>query len=134
MPEALQRAQPQAIMIKIYHNRCGGACYRAADVLTMKSLSARQSVETLSAVVSGKVQGVGFRAATVRQAHLLKLGGWVRNLSDGRVEIRAEGDADALERFERAVRRGPSGARVDEFETTDVGAGGNDSGFSILPS
>jgi len=85
-------------------------------------------------VVSGLVQGVGFRFFVNRAASIEGIHGWVRNLSDGRVEIRAEGDADALERFERAVRRGPSAARVDEFETTDVGAGGNDSGFSIIPS
>ena len=55
-------------------------------------------------VVSGRVQGVGFRffaqSAAVREG----LHGWVRNLPDGRVEISAEGDAEALERFEHRVR------------------------------
>jgi len=85
-------------------------------------------------VVSGLVQGVGFRFFVNRAASIEGLHGWVRNLPDGRVEIRAEGDADSLERFERTVRRGPAAARVDEFDTTDVGASGNDSGFSIIPS
>jgi len=85
-------------------------------------------------VLSGLVQGVGYRFFVNRAASIEGIHGWVRNLPDGRVEIRAEGEAEALERFERAVRRGPSGARVDELETTDVGAGGNDTGFSIIPS
>ena len=46
------------------------------------------------------------------------LHGWVRNLPDGRVEIAAEGDAEALERFERAVRQGPRGARVERRWTS----------------
>lgn len=78
----------------------------------MKSLSTRQSVETLSACVSGKVQGVGFRAATVRQAHQLKLGGWVRNLSDGRVQVLLQGDHDAVDRMLSWLLRGPPLASV----------------------
>lgn len=78
----------------------------------MKSLSARQSVETLSACVSGKVQGVGFRAATVRRAHQLKLGGWVRNLSDGRVEVLLQGDREAVDRMLSWLLRGPPLATV----------------------
>lgn len=78
----------------------------------MKSLSAGQSVETLTAYVSGKVQGVGFRAATVRQAHQLKLGGWVRNLADGRVQVLLQGDRDAVDRMLSWLLRGPPSARV----------------------
>jgi acylphosphatase len=82
-------------------------------------------------VVSGRVQGVGFRffaqSAAVREG----LHGWVRNLPDGRVEISAEGDAEALERFEHRVRHGPPGARVEEVDIVDVGATGSDSGFTI---
>jgi acylphosphatase len=82
-------------------------------------------------LVSGRVQGVGFRwfiqeAATVEGLH-----GWVRNLSDGRVEIRAEGDAEALDRFEGKVYVGPRGSRVEEIDTTDVGASGHDTGFTV---
>ena len=47
--------------------------------------------------------------------------GWVRNLPDGRVETDGEGEAEAMERFERAVRQGPPGARVDEVEIDDHG-------------
>jgi len=67
-------------------------------------------------VISGRVQGVGFRhfvqSIAVREAVV----GWVRNLDDGRVETAAAGSADAMERFERAVRQGPSGARVDRVD------------------
>lgn len=97
----------------------------------MKSLPEHHDLETLSVLVEGRVQGVGFRAATVRQAHQLKLGGWVRNLPDGRVEVEAEGDAEALERFERALRQGPRASRVDGVEVDDAAPGGRDTGFSI---
>jgi acylphosphatase len=82
-------------------------------------------------LVSGRVQGVGFRWFVRRAASVEGLHGWVRNLPDGRVEIRAEGDAETLERFERQVRVGPPGAHVDEVDTTDMGATGHDTGFSI---
>ena len=78
----------------------------------MKPLAVRQGIETLSVTVQGKVQGVGFRAATVRQAHLLKLGGWVRNLPDGRVEALLQGDRNAIDRMLSWLLRGPPLARV----------------------
>ena len=81
--------------------------------------------------VSGRVQGVGFRYFTEDRARLEGLNGYVRNLADGRVEIVAEGDREAVERFERAVRRGPAGARVDHCETSDVEPTRQVSGFSI---
>jgi acylphosphatase len=82
-------------------------------------------------LVSGRVQGVGFRFFTQAAAIREGLHGWVRNLPDGRVEIAAEGEAESLERFEHALRRGPRGARVEQVESADTGASGNDTGFSI---
>ncbi len=82
-------------------------------------------------VVSGRVQGVGFRYFTEDRARLEGLSGYVRNLADGRVEVGAEGDLEAVQRFERAIRRGPPGARVDACETTDVEPTRRASGFSI---
>lgn len=79
--------------------------------------------------ISGRVQGVGFRVFTWTAATSEGLHGWVRNLPDGRVEISAEGDAEALERFERRVRHGPPGAKVDQVEATEEGASGGDTGF-----
>ncbi len=63
-------------------------------------------------LVSGRVQGVGFRYFTAAQARRLGVGGSVRNLPDGGVEIVAEGDRSALEVLIAAVRRGPRGAVV----------------------
>ena len=82
-------------------------------------------------VIGGRVQGVGFRyfteAAAVREGIL----GWVRNMPDGRVEISAEGDADALERFERSLRHGPPHARVERVDVDDMIPTGRETGFTI---
>jgi acylphosphatase len=67
-------------------------------------------------VIGGRVQGVGFRWFTVEQADVENVAGFVRNLPDGRVEAFVEGDAESVDRVERALRRGPRGARVDEVE------------------
>lgn len=64
--------------------------------------------------VSGKVQGVGYRASTRDQATKLKLKGWVRNLSDGRVEAVFEGSNAAIEQMLRWCQQGSAWAIVDE--------------------
>ena len=80
---------------------------------------------------SGRVQGVGFRYFIEAAASRENIHGWVRNLPDGRVEIEAEGDAEAMERFERHVRHGPPGARVAQVEIDDAVPTGRDTGFNI---
>jgi acylphosphatase len=82
-------------------------------------------------VVSGRVQGVGFRYFTQAAAVRAGIGGWVENLPDGRVAIAAEGEAEAVERFERDIRHGPPGARVDHLEITAATPNGQQAGFSI---
>ena len=82
-------------------------------------------------LVIGRVQGVGFRYFTRAEALREGLHGWVRNAADGAVEISAECDREALDRFERAVRRGPPAARVEQVDVTDIGAGGRDTGFEV---
>jgi acylphosphatase len=82
-------------------------------------------------LVTGRVQGVGFRYFAWAEAVREGLHGWVRNAADGGLEIAAEGDREALDRFERAVRRGPPAARVEGVDVTDVGAGGRDTGFEV---
>lgn len=67
-------------------------------------------------IVSGRVQGVGFRAATRDRAQALGLSGWVRNLADGRVETQAQGPADALDTFRDWLHSGPDAARVERIE------------------
>lgn len=73
-------------------------------------------------LVRGRVQGVGFRWFVWREAERLGLGGFARNLRDGTVEVVSQGPDDALDRLEQALRRGPSGARVDAVEQRDVPA------------
>ncbi|NQU40822.1 MAG: acylphosphatase [Lentisphaerae bacterium] len=63
--------------------------------------------------VSGRVQGVGFRWACRDEAMRLGVTGWVRNLSDGRVEVTAEGTKATLKRFRAWLAHGPLGARVE---------------------
>jgi acylphosphatase len=67
-------------------------------------------------VVSGRVQGVFFRDHTRRWASSLNLTGWVRNLSDGRVEALAEGDKEDIEKLAARLQEGPPLAHVDNVE------------------
>ena len=69
--------------------------------------------------VRGRVQGVGFRWWAHREAETLGVVGWVRNLPDGSVEVMARGTVGALERLERALRRGPPMSMVDRLERVD---------------
>ncbi|MEJ2203086.1 MAG: acylphosphatase [Gemmatimonadota bacterium] len=69
--------------------------------------------------VSGRVQGVGFRWWTQRTGRALGLGGHVRNLPDGSVEVHARGPAQSLDAFERALKEGPPAARVHEVLRLD---------------
>ena len=71
-------------------------------------------------VVRGRVQGVGFRWFVLHQASALDLGGYVRNLPDGSVEVLASGAEAGLTRLEQALHRGPSSARVENVEKSDV--------------
>jgi len=72
-------------------------------------------------IVSGKVQGVFFRASAREQALALGLDGHARNLRDGSVEVLASGDAASLEKLERWLHTGPTNARVAKVtrEATD---------------
>ena len=70
-------------------------------------------------VISGRVQGVGFRAFAEHTAHLIGVSGWARNLDDGRVEVHANGRADQLNDFEARLRQGPRWADVRGFVVTD---------------
>ena len=63
-------------------------------------------------LISGRVQGVGFRYFAQDAAQREGVSGWVRNLPDGRVEALVEGEEEAVTRVERALLQGPGGARV----------------------
>jgi len=71
-------------------------------------------------IVRGLVQGVGFRWFVGREADRLGLRGFVRNLSDGTVEVVSQGAEAALDALERHISRGPSHARVDAVERLHV--------------
>jgi acylphosphatase len=71
-------------------------------------------------VVSGLVQGVGFRWFVARHARTLGLGGYARNLPDGRVEVVAcGGGSEALARLEELLRAGPAHAQVERLDRED---------------
>ena len=67
-------------------------------------------------LVGGRVQGVGFRHFVLTQAQRLGVGGWVKNLDDGRVEIRVVGPPVDVAELKSKVKEGPPAGRVDEFE------------------
>ncbi|WP_344792829.1 acylphosphatase [Gryllotalpicola daejeonensis] len=74
----------------------------------------------MHAVVSGDVQGVGFRYAAAEHARELGVAGWVRNLPDGRVEAEVEGESGAVERMIAWLERGPRAARVAAVEVAET--------------
>lgn len=76
---------------------------------------------------------MGFRFFAEEVAVREGLQGHVRNLPDGSVEALVEGDAESVERFERAVRRGPPASRIDEVHVEIVPSSGRLGGFLICP-
>lgn len=82
--------------------------------------------------ITGIVQGVGFRWWTRNLARTLGLRGFVRNLRDGSVVVRAEGQPDALDRFEAELASGPSSAQVQRVEQEEPGEEALPAGFEII--
>jgi acylphosphatase len=85
----------------------------------------------LHAVVSGRVQGVGFRNFVEFRAMALDLSGWVRNLYSGEVEVLAEGNENALSFFLSDLEKGPSSARVIDVQVEWLPSTGEFDGFDI---
>ena len=77
-------------------------------------------VKGLHCYVTGRVQGVCFRLSTREQANSYGLTGWVRNLSDGRVEIMAFGDEQQLDKLNHWLKSGPNMAQVIDVESATV--------------
>ena len=71
------------------------------------------AVQAIRCIVGGRVQGVYYRAATAEQAQRLNVDGWVKNLADGRVEVVAAGEAEAVAQLARWLWQGSPAARVD---------------------
>jgi acylphosphatase len=84
------------------------------------------------AIIAGRVQGVSYRAFTADEAQGLGLTGWVRNLSNGCVELEAEGPAEAIAELLAWCAKGPPAARVTNVETKELSpGGGSETTFSI---
>ena len=75
---------------------------------------------TIRAVVTGKVQGVCFRAAAKKRADKLGLTGWVRNLPDGTVECTATGQQEVLDQFVKWLHKGPQAAEVSNVKIYEI--------------
>lgn len=88
-------------------------------------------MKRLTARVYGVVQGVGFRAFVLSEARRLGLFGYVRNCSDGSVEVVAEGEEPCLQTLLAALQRGPYGARVDSVENAFAASTGEFTEFCI---
>jgi acylphosphatase len=82
-------------------------------------------------VISGRVQGVGFRWFVQEAASREGVTGWVRNLPDGSVEAWVEGEEEAVTRVERAIRSGPRAAHVKHVDVDMEDPTGAHHGFSI---
>jgi acylphosphatase len=85
----------------------------------------------LHAVVSGFVQGVGFRAYVAERAGFLSLTGWVRNTLDGDVEVSAEGPRSDLDTLLAALRKGPRGSQIIDVRFEYDQPRGEYQGFKI---
>src|ERR1700688_4056158 len=82
--------------------------------------SDRASIEGRRFVVRGRVQGVGFRWFVEREAHILRIAGWVRNDPDGSVEVLAIGTPEQLAGLRSRLQEGPRAARVDDVEESEA--------------
>jgi acylphosphatase len=81
-------------------------------------------------LVSGKVQGVFFRASTAAEAQRLGLRGHARNRADGRVEVLAAGSSEAIAQLAQWLRHGPAQARVDDVRAEDADPDDAGTGFA----
>jgi len=81
--------------------------------------------------VRGRVQGVGFRATTLKRARELGVAGWVRNRGDGSVEILAEGAADSVQALADWCHHGPRAAAVSNVDIAEEPPGADLVGFEM---
>jgi acylphosphatase len=78
------------------------------------------AMRRVRAIVTGRVQGVSYRASTVGEADRHGVVGWVRNLPDGSVELEAEGDPAAVAKLLRWCDQGPPAAQVQRVDVTEL--------------
>lgn len=82
--------------------------------------------------MTGRVQGVSYRAATASEARRLGVVGWVRNRADGSVELEVEGADDKVAALLSWCEHGPPAARVDRVESSELAPAGKESAFSVV--
>jgi acylphosphatase len=82
--------------------------------------------------VTGRVQGVSYRASTASEARRLGVVGWVRNRSDGSVELEVEGSEERVAALLAWCEQGPPSARVTRVAVEEISPSGQDKAFSVL--
>jgi len=85
-------------------------------------------------VVRGRVQGVGFRQATLAAAETCEIAGWVRNRVEGTVEVFVQGEAGEVARLVDWCRVGPRAAHVTDIDVADASVDAQLTGFRLLPT
>ena len=83
-------------------------------------MTEKAKIEAKQFLVRGRVQGVGFRWFVEREAKTLGISGWVRNNSDGSVEVLASGTQEQLSGLRSRLRQGPRASRVDNVEEAEA--------------
>ena len=83
------------------------------------------------AIVTGRVQGVSYRASTAAEARRLGLAGWVRNRDDGSVELEVEGASDRVAALLQWCEHGPPAARVSRVAVEELAVAGEQGTFAI---
>jgi acylphosphatase len=123
------------ILIAALQNKSEGFSFKQSAINKSAILtgmtSTEKTIEARRFVVRGRVQGVGFRWFVEREAHVLGISGWVRNNSDGSVEVLAQGTRDQISGLQSRLRQGPRAARVDSVDQTEVRPSANISSFRI---
>jgi acylphosphatase len=89
-------------------------------------------VRRARAIVSGRVQGVSYRAATASEARRLGVVGWVRNRDDGTVELEVEGPDDRVASLLAWCEHGPPAARVAGVAVEELAPAGKETGFAVV--
>lgn len=100
-------------------DEAGGASAILPEPMSEESRNDRQDI-AYRWLLSGRVQGVGFRHFTLTHAQRIGVGGWVKNLPDGRVEIRVAGSPGRVAELKEKIREGPPAGRVDDLEESDL--------------
>lgn len=88
-------------------------------------------MKRIRAIVSGRVQGVAYRASCVREARRLGVVGWVRNRPDGGVELEAEGEDPRIDALIAWCEHGPPAARVTQVAVDALPVTGSDADFDV---